>query len=109
MRMKAFIEFVGSFLFMFTIAMAVPSGSPLAPLAIGAGLMAMVYMGGHISGAHYNPAVSVAMLIRGKLEAKDFLPYVVCQILGGVAAFAVAYWILGQSVAIAPSESAGIA
>ena len=53
--MKVFTEFVGTFLFLFTISLAGVSGSPLTPVAIGGALMVMVYMGGHWSGAHYNP------------------------------------------------------
>ena len=59
----------------------------LAPIAIGAVLMVMVYMGGHISGAHYNPAVTLAILIRGKIGMKDAAIYMITQI---VAAFAAA-------------------
>ena len=60
--MKLLTEFVGSFFFLLIIALAAVSGSPLAPLAIGGALMTMVYMGGHISGGHYNPAVSLGVL-----------------------------------------------
>ena len=58
-------EFVGTFFLVLTIGLTVMNGTPMAPIAIGSVLMVMVYMGGHISGAHYNPAVSVAILIRG--------------------------------------------
>ena len=68
-------EFIGTFFLVLTIGLTVVAGAPLAPLAIGCSLMIMVYMGGHISGAHYNPAVSLAVLLRGKLDAKDFVPY----------------------------------
>jgi aquaporin Z len=77
-------EFIGTFFLVFTIGLT--AGNSLAPLAIGAILMAMVYMGGHISGAHYNPAVSLAVLLRGKLSALDFIPYVVFQVGGALAA-----------------------
>lgn len=107
--MKLLTEFVGSFLFMLIIALAAVSGSPLAPLAIGGALMTMVYMGGHISGGHYNPAVSLGVLLRGKMDAKDFVPYVVAQVLGGVAAFSVGWWLSGKTPGIAPSEGVGMA
>lgn len=65
---KYLTEFIGTFFLVFTIGLAVLSETPMAPLAIGASLMVMVYMGGHVSGGHYNPAVSLAVLLRGKLE-----------------------------------------
>jgi aquaporin Z len=77
-------EFIGTFFLVFTIGLT--AGIPLAPLAIGSMLMVMVYMGGHISGAHYNPAVSLAVMLRGKLSPIDFIPYVVCQLGGAMAA-----------------------
>jgi len=80
----------------------VAAGLPMAPLAIGCSLMIMVYMGGHVSGAHYNPAVSLAVLMRGKMESKDFVPYLIAQIVGGLAAAAVAYSIHAKTVAIGP-------
>jgi aquaporin Z len=88
--MRSYItEFIGTFFLVLTIGMS--GGSALAPLAIGASLMVMIFMGGHISGAHYNPAVSLAVLLRGKLQAKDFLPYIGVQVLGAFAAAAVVY------------------
>lgn len=88
---RYFIEFIGTFLFVLAIATAVASGSVLAPLAIGCGLMAMVYFGGHISGAHYNPAVTVAVFLRGKCAAADVLPYMAAQLLGAFAAGALGH------------------
>jgi glycerol uptake facilitator-like aquaporin len=60
-------EFIGTFGLVFTVGCAVMTGSPLVPLAIGAALMVFVYAGGHISGGHYNPAVSLAACVRGRL------------------------------------------
>lgn len=90
------IEFIGTFFLVITIAL---TGNPLA---IGAALMVMIYMGGHISGAHYNPAVSFAVLMRGKLPGKDFIPYILFQILGAFAAAAVAFYISGKTPFPAP-------
>ena len=67
----------------------------LAPLAIGAVLMVMVYAGGHISGAHYNPAVSFGVMIRGKANLAETIKYWVSQILGAVIAAYVAKYLLG--------------
>jgi aquaporin Z len=79
-------EFIGTFFLVFTICCAVRSGSQLAPLGIGIVLAAMVFAGGHVSGAHYNPAVTLAVLVRGRIAAQDVAPYVVAQLLGAVAA-----------------------
>jgi aquaporin Z len=84
----------------------VVQGTPFAPLAIGAVLMVMVYMGGHISGGHYNPAVSLAVLLRGKLDAKDFVGYVAVQLAGAIVATLVVRVILGTT--FAPAPTAGV-
>ncbi len=85
---KYLVEFIGTFFLVFVIGMTViaPGAGNLAPLAIGATLTVMVYAGGHVSGAHYNPAVTVAVWLRGKCDTADVLPYWVAQIAGGVVA-----------------------
>src|SRR5262249_19168573 len=97
-------EFIGTFFLVFTVGLAVHSGSPLAPLAIGASLMAMVYMGGHISGAHYNPAVTLAVTMRNKLPAREMVPYWISQLLGALAASWMAYVVTGGTFAPAPGD-----
>ncbi len=77
-------EFIGTFFLVLTIVTTVLSGSALAPLAIGGVLTAMVFAGGHISGAHYNPAVSVAVWVRGRIPAMDLPGYLLAQITGGL-------------------------
>jgi aquaporin Z len=88
------VEFIGTFFLVFTVGSTVigPGAGSLAPLAIGASLMIMVYAGGHVSGGHYNPAVTLAVWMRGKCDTKDVIPYWVAQL---VAAF-VAAWIVGK-------------
>ena len=85
---KYAVEFIGTFFLVFTIGNVVidPGAGPLAPLAIGAALMAMVFAGGHISGAHYNPAVTLAVFLRGKCDAKDMGPYMGTQLIAAVVA-----------------------
>ena len=100
-------EFIGTFFLVLTIGLAVLSGTPAAPLAIGAALMGMVYMGGHISGAHYNPAVTLAVVLRGKLPAAQLVPYWVSQLLGAVAAALVVYGLLGKTFAPEPGPNVG--
>ncbi len=90
---KLVVEFIGTFFLVFTVCMAtnpVHGAGALAPLAIGAVLMVMVFAGGHISGGHYNPAVSTAVLIRGRMTSGEFGPYVVTQLIAGVVAALVA-------------------
>ncbi|MEO1450757.1 MAG: aquaporin, partial [Bacteroidota bacterium] len=79
---KYVTEFIGTFFLVLTIGLTVGAGTPFAPLAIGAALMIMVYMGGHVSGAHYNPAVTLAVLIRGNIKGAEAGIYMVAQILG---------------------------
>ena len=95
-------EFIGAFFLVLTIGLAVTAGLSMAPLAIGSALMVMVYMGGHISGAHYNPAVTLAVVMRGKLAAGQLLPYWISQLLGAVAASLVVQMMTGQTFAPAP-------
>lgn len=103
--MKYLTEFVGTFFFLFVIATAALFASVFTPLAIGIGLMAVVYMGGHVSGAHYNPAVSLALAMQKKVSWKDCGIYMLCQIVAGFAAFALAYWIIGKTPGINPGNS----
>jgi len=103
---KYVTEFIGTLFLVLTIGLSVISQSPMAPLAIGLGLMVMVYMGGHISGAHYNPAVSVAFLLRGKLAGSEVVPYIVSQVLGAVVAAVITYVITGQTFAPVPGANA---
>jgi len=99
-------ELVGTFVFLAVIALSGDAG-PLAPLAIGFALMAMVYMGGHVSGAHYNPAVSLALFLRRKIGAVQMLAYWVAQLLGGILAFSFGYLVSGKSGGIHPGAHAG--
>src|SRR3990170_2950545 len=94
---KYLTECIGTFFLVLTIGLSVLGGTPMAPLAIGASLMVMVYMGGHVSGGHYNPAVSLAVLLRGKLQRREVAPYMGMQVAGAVAAAAVVYVVLGRT------------
>jgi len=88
---KYLVEFIGAFFLVATIGFtAIPpdDAGNLAPLAIGSALMVMVYAGGHISGAHYNPAVTLAVFLRGKCPLADVIPYMVAQVLGAAVAAA---------------------
>ena len=91
---KYVTEFIGTFGLVFTVGAAVMSGSALAPLAIGAALMVFVYAGGHISGGHYNPAVSLAAFLRGRLSRGDLGPYWLAQVAGALVAAGAASFVV---------------
>lgn len=91
---KYVTEFIGTLILVFTVGCSVLSKQALAPIAIGAGLMVAVYAGGHISGGHYNPAVSLAALVRGRLKAADLLPYWIAQLLGAAVASGLALFVI---------------
>src|ERR671919_784028 len=98
---KYLTEFIGTFFLVLTIGLTMiqPGAGNLAPLAIGSVLMVMVYAGGHVSGAHYNPAVTLGVFIRGKLPVRDIVPYWAAQIAGAVAAaMAVLFFKTGEPV-----------
>jgi aquaporin Z len=86
MERKLGVEFIGTFFLVLTVGMAVATAGSLAPLAIGSVLMVMVFAGGHVSGGHYNPAVSTAVFLRGKLRLNEYVAYVVVQLLAAVVA-----------------------
>src|SRR5213595_2614173 len=85
---KYITEFIGTFFLVLTVGCTgIGAGAgALAPLAIGAVLMVMVFAGAHISGGHYNPAVSTAVLVRGKLPAGDYGAYIAVQIIAAILA-----------------------
>jgi aquaporin Z len=85
---KYLVEFIGTFFLVATIGFAVvkPGADMMAPVAIGSMLMVMIFAGGHVSGAHYNPAVTLAVFVRGKCSATDLVAYWVAQIAAAVVA-----------------------
>jgi aquaporin Z len=103
MNMAYATEVVGTYFLVLTIGLTTLAQSPFAPLAIGSSLMIMVYMGGHVSGAHYNPAVTLAVWMRGKLPARDVVPYWVAQLIGAVLAALTVLALTGQTFAPAPA------
>jgi len=105
---KLLTEFVGTFIFFSVIALSGAAGA-LAPLAIGAALMTMVYMGGHVSGAHYNPAVSFGVFLRGKLSGVDLALYCVVQLVAAALAFTFGYVLTSHAGGIHPGAHAGTA
>lgn len=96
------VEFIGTFFLVLVIGL---TGNPLA---IGCILMVMIYMGGHLSGAHYNPAVTLAIYMRKKIGMKDMLMYMFFQMLAAIAAAAVFYLMFGKGFAPVPRTDINI-
>ena len=103
---KYVTEFIGTFGLVFTFGCAVLSGSGLAPLAIGAILMVLVYAGFYISGGHYNPATTLGTFLRGKMPASEVLPYWGAQLVGAfIAAWLARFVVNPGSVATLPMNN----
>ncbi len=106
---KYLTEGIGSFFLVLTIGLSSQGASDLAPVAIGGALMVLVYMGGPVSGGHYNPAVSIALAIGGRMERSDLGAYICSQLAGSLlAAFAVLF-LTQEYVVVAPNPSASLA
>jgi aquaporin Z len=101
-------EFIGTFFLVLTVGLVVLLEAPLGAVAIGSVLMVMVYMGGHVSGGHYNPAVSLAAGFANKLGKRELVPYWISQLLGAVVAGLAVRAVLGRSFAPAPGPDASI-
>ena len=98
---KYITEFIGTFFLVLTVGCAVVIGGTgvIAPLAIGSILMVMIYAGGHISGGHYNPAVTLAVWVRGRCATKDLVPYWFAQFAAAVVASMVLTYLKGDAAA----------
>jgi aquaporin Z len=102
---KYVVEFIGTFFLVFTIGMCVlkpNDAGAFAPIAIGSVLMVMIYAGGHISGGHFNPAVTLGVFMRGRINRGDALTYMGVQVLAAAAA-----GVLAQVVKIDPVAPSG--
>jgi aquaporin Z len=99
---KYFAEFVGTFFLVLTIGCTVigHGAGPFSPLAIGSALMVMIFAGGHISGGHFNPAVTLGVWLRGKCETKDVVPYMIFQIMGAMLAASVVKFLKGGAAVV---------
>ncbi len=92
MQAKLITEFIGTFFLSLTVCTAAVMGAAgaMAPFAIGSTLMVMIYAGGHVSGAHYNPAVTISVFLRGACDRSDVVPYILAQVAAGAVAALVA-------------------
>jgi len=100
---KYLTEFIGTFFLVLTIGCtAINTASGVIPaLAIGSALMVMVFAGGHVSGAHYNPAVTLGVWMRGRCATGDVLPYWIAQVAGAILASLIAIFLVGSPSAAA--------
>ena len=100
---KAAVECIGTFFLVLTIGLVVRANQPAGVLAIGFVLMALVYMGGPISGAHYNPAVTAAAWVAKKIDATESIGYIVSQLIGSIAASVTCHFLVGSPFAVTPT------
>jgi aquaporin Z len=100
---KLVTEFIGTFFLVLTVGLAVTGEVEMAAVAIGSVLMVMVYMGGHISGAHYNPAVTLAVWLRGKITPPEAGAYIATQLVAAVVAALVSQMASGTTFPVAPA------
>jgi aquaporin Z len=97
---KYLVELIGTFFFVLTIGCVVieKGAGPFAPIAIGSVLMVMIFAGGHVSGGHFNPAVTLGVWMRGKCDTKDVVPYMAAQVIGAAIAAAVVKFLKAGAV-----------
>jgi aquaporin Z len=107
---KYLTEAIGTFFLVLTIGCTVIGGGSgaIPPLAIGSMLMVMVFAGGHISGAHYNPAITLAVWMRGRCDTRDVAPYIVSQVIGALLASLVVKAIKGDAMAAVTPLAASV-
>ena len=107
---KSAAEFIGTFFLVLTVGCTGIAAGPgvIAPLAIGSVLMVLIYAGGHVSGAHYNPAVTIGVLVRGRASARDLLVYWLPQLAAaGAAAATVLFFKTKEAVSFVAADTAG--
>jgi len=97
-------EFVGTFFLVFCIGLTAANGTPMAPLAIGSTLMVMIFMGGHISGGHFNPAVTLGVRLCGRqhISNMNMIGYFIAQLAGGFISTLIVYGLTNKTFGPAP-------
>jgi aquaporin Z len=101
-------ELIGTFFLVLTIGLTTVQGAAMAPLAIGSVLMVMIYMGGHVSGGHYNPAVTLGVFFAGKVGTGDLLAYWLSQVAGALLGALAVLALVGETFAPAPGPEVGL-
>lgn len=109
MPRKLIVEAIGTFFLVLTIGLVVlePGAGALAPLAIGSVLMVMIYAGGHISGGHYNPAVTLGVFLRGRATGAELGGYWAAQVVGGIIAALVTGYLKPDAAVTAADPATG--
>ena len=104
MQAKLITEFIGTFFLTLTICTAAAFGTAgsYAPFAIASPLMVMIYAGGHVSGAHYNPAVTISIYLRGACDKSEVVPFIASQLVAGVVGAMVASNVLMPDGEVGP-------
>jgi aquaporin Z len=106
---KYIVEFIGTFLLVFFgCSAALLNAGPMGQLMVGLGLAGIIYAGGHISGAHFNPAVTLSVWLRGKCPSGDVIPYLISQLTGAVLAALTAVYFRGVSQSMRSDEVAKV-
>lgn len=105
---KLVVEFIGTFFLVFTVGCAVVSSNANPPLAIGAVLMVMIFAGGYISGGHYNPAVSLAVFLRGRMTGSELAQYWIVQLIGGLLGAIMSHVVTGNDGSVNMSPGADV-
>lgn len=104
---KLATEFLGTFLFLLVISMVAGMDSATAPFAIGFALVSLVYLGGHVSGAHYNPAITLMFALSRRCSWLEAGLYMTAQFLAGLLAFAFGAYLMGSTPGIQPNSAIG--
>ncbi len=104
---KLLVEFIGTFFLLLIIGTAVASGNAYTPFSVGFGLIALIYAGQRISGAHYNPAVSVAMYLRGLMPLREMIAYTIVQFMAGVMGAVFSYFVTDNAVSLDMNPASG--
>src|SRR5207244_5254320 len=105
---KLVVEFIGTFFLVFTVGCAVVSSNANPPLAIGAVLMVMIFAGGYISSGHYNPAVSLAVFLRGRLSGMELIQYWIAQLVGGLLGAVMSHVVTGNDGSVEMGPGADV-
>lgn len=96
-------EFIGTFFLVLIIGLASSAAGGHAPIAIGIGLVVLVYMGAHVSGAQYNPAVAIAVWLAGGQDVRRTLAYILAQMAGAIGGALMVKLLLGSAMSVMPS------
>ncbi len=104
---KLLVEFIGTFFLLLIIGTSVANGGIYTPMSVGFGLMALIYAGQNISGAHYNPAVSVAFYLRGFMPLREMTAYIIVQFMAGIMGAVFSYFVTDNAISLNMNPASG--